>query len=69
MNVQMWVAVAVGVMAILTGVFGFMRFMIKAIMCEIGPEANGTSLKGQVNRLERQMERMESRLDAVLLQQ
>ena len=69
MNVQMWVAVTVGVMAILTGVFGFMRFMIKAIMCEIGPEANGTSLKGQVNRLERQMERMESRLDAVLLQQ
>ena len=69
MNVQMWVAVAVGVMAILTGVFGFMRFMIKAIMNEIGPQANGTSLKGQVNRLERQMERMESRLDAVLLQQ
>ena len=69
MNVQMWVAVTVGVMAILTGVFGFMRFMIKAIMCEIGPQANGTSLKGQVNRLERQMERMESRLDAVLLQQ
>jgi hypothetical protein len=69
MNVQMWVAVTVGVMAILTGVFGFMRFMIKAIMNEIGPQANGTSLKGQVNRLERQMERMESRLDAVLLQQ
>ena len=69
MNLQVWVAVAVGVMAILTGVFGFMRFMIKAIMCEIGPQANGTSLKGQVNRLERQMERMESRLDAVLLQQ
>lgn len=69
MNLQVWVAVAVGVMAILTGVFGFMRFMIKAIMNEIGPQANGTSLKGQVNRLERQMERMESRLDAVLLQQ
>jgi hypothetical protein len=69
MNIQVWVAVAVGVMAILTGVFGFMRFMIKAIMNEIGPQANGTSLKGQVNRLERQMERMESRLDAVLLQQ
>lgn len=69
MNLQVWVAVAVGVMAILTGVFGFMRFMVKAIMNEIGPQANGTSLKGQVNRLERQMERMESRLDAVLLQQ
>jgi len=67
MNAQAWVAVAVGVMAILSGVFGFMRFMIKAIMCEIGPQANGTSLKGQVSRLERQMERLESRLDAVLL--
>ena len=65
----MWVAVGVGVIAILSGFFGFMRFMIKAIMNEIGPQANGTSLKGQVNRLERQMERMEARLDAVLLQQ
>ena len=69
MNAQAWIAVAVGVMAILSGVFGFMRFMIKAIMCEIGPHANGTSLKGQVNRLERQMERLESRLDAVLLKE
>lgn len=69
MNVQMWVAIAVGVVAILSGVFGFMRFMIKAIMAEIGPQANGTSLKGQVNRLERQMERMELRLDAVLLKE
>ena len=69
MNAQAWVAVAVGVMAILSGVFGFMRFMIKAIMCEIGPQANGSSLKGQVNRLERQMERLESRLDAVLLKE
>ena len=69
MGVQMWVAVGVGVIAILSGFFGFMRFMIKAIMHEIGPQANGTSLKGQVNRLERQMERMEARLDAVLLQQ
>ena len=67
MNVQAWVAVGVGVMAILSGMFAFMRFMIKAIMCEIGPHANGTSLKGQVNRLERQMERLESRLDAVFL--
>lgn len=67
MNAQAWVAVAVGVMAILSGVFGFMRFMIKAIMAEIGPLANGSSLKGQVSRLERQMERLESRLDAVLL--
>ena len=69
MNVQMWVAVAVGVMAILSGMFGFMRFMIKAIMAEIGPQANGASLKGQVSRLERQMERMELRLDAVLLKE
>ena len=69
MNVQMWVAIAAGVVAILSGVFGFMRFMVRAIMAEIGPQANGTSLKGQVNRLERQMERMELRLDAVLLKE
>lgn len=65
----MWVPIIVGIMAILSGMYAFMRFTIKAIMREIGPEANGSSLKGQVTRLERQMERLELRLDAVLLKE
>ena len=68
MNVQAWVAVIVGIMAILSGLYGFARFIIKAIMVEIGPKANGASLKEQVNRLERNLQRLESRIDAILLE-
>ena len=67
MEAQAWVAVAVGVMAILSGLYAVARFIIKAIMAEIGPNANGASLKEQVNRLERNLTRLELRLDAILL--
>jgi hypothetical protein len=49
-------ALALGVMAILSGLYGGMRFVIKSIMAEIGPKANGTSLKEQVNRLEARLD-------------
>ena len=51
MEVQAWVAVAVGVMAILSGLYAAVRFIVRSIMAEIGPEANGASIKEQVNRL------------------
>ena len=56
MGVQAWVAVLVGVMAILSGVYGAVRFIVKSIMSEIGPKANGSSLKQQVNRLEARLD-------------
>ena len=56
MGVQAWVAVFVGVMAILSGLYGAVRFLVKSIMAEIGPEANGSSLKQQVNRLEQRLD-------------
>ena len=56
MGVQAWVAVFVGVMAILSGLYGAVRFLVKSIMAEIGPEANGASLKQQVNRLEQRLD-------------
>jgi len=56
MGVQAWVAVAVGVMAILSGLYGGVRFIVKSIMAEIGPEANGSSIKQQVNRLEQRLD-------------
>ena len=56
MGVQAWVAVLVGVMAILSGLYGSVRFIVKAIMNEIGPKANGSSLKEQVNRLEARLD-------------
>jgi uncharacterized protein YneF (UPF0154 family) len=49
---QAWVAVIVGIMAILSGLYAGVRFIVRSIMHEIGPKANGTSLKEQVNRLE-----------------
>lgn len=56
MGIQAWVAVLVGVMAILSGLYGAVRFIVKSIMSEIGPEANGSSLKQQVNRLEARLD-------------
>jgi len=50
------VAVAVGVMAILSGLYAAVRFIVRSIMAEIGPQANGASIKEQVNRLEARLD-------------
>ena len=52
MTAQAWVAMSVGIMAILSGLYGMTRFIVKSIMAEIGPKANGASIKEQVNRIE-----------------
>ncbi len=49
-------AVAVGVMAILSGLYAAVRFIVRSIMAEIGPQANGASIKEQVNRLEARLD-------------
>ena len=56
MGVQAWVALVVGVMAILSGLYAAVRFIVRSIMLEIGPKANGASLKEQVNRLEQRLD-------------
>ena len=56
MGVQAWVALVMGVMAILSGLYAAVRFIVKSIMLEIGPKANGASLKEQVNRLEQRLD-------------
>ena len=56
MEVQAWVAVIVGVMAILSGLYAAVRFIVAAMLDEIGPQANGESLKNQVNRLEARLD-------------
>ena len=56
MELQAWVAVIVGVMAILSGLYAAVRFIVRSIMAEIGPEANGASIKEQVNRLEARLD-------------
>ena len=56
MEAQAWVALAVGVSAILSGLYAVTKVVIRSIMAEIGPEANGKSLKEQVNRLEARLD-------------
>lgn len=56
MGIQAWVALAVGVIAVLSGLYAGTKFIVRAIMNEIGPKANGTSLKEQVNRLEARLD-------------
>lgn len=67
MTAQAWVACIVGIMAILSGLYGMTRFIVKSIMAEIGPKANGASIKEQINRIERNMVRLEHRIDQILL--
>ena len=56
MEAQAWIALAVGVFAILSGLYAVTKVVIRSIMAEIGPEANGKSLKEQVNRLEARLD-------------
>ena len=56
MEAQAWIALAVGVSAILSGLYAVTKVVIRSIMAEIGPEANGKSLKEQVNRLEARLD-------------
>lgn len=56
MGVQAWVAVSVGLIAILSGLYASVRFIVAAMLNEIGPKANGESLKQQVNRLEARLD-------------
>ena len=67
MTAQAWVACIVGIMAILSGLYGMTRFIVKSIMAEIGPKANGASIKEQINRIERNVSRLEQRIDQFFL--
>ena len=68
MEPQVWIAIVLGIMSILGGLFAVVKFIVKAIMAEIGPQANGSSIRMQVNRIEDKMSRLEQRLDAILLE-
>ena len=56
MEAQAWIALAAGFIAILSGLYAVTKVVIRSIMAEIGPEANGKSLKEQVNRLEARLD-------------
>ena len=59
MNAQAWVAVVVGVMAILSGLYGGVRFIVKALLAELMPDGNGGhNLRGRVDRIELKVDRI-----------
>jgi hypothetical protein len=51
MNLQDYVAIAVGIVTVLGGVTAMLQFMIKHYLAELKPNS-GSSIKDQVNRLE-----------------
>jgi hypothetical protein len=57
MTVGEWTAVLSLVLAILTGVYSSMRFMVKSIMRELTPNS-GKSLKDQVSRIEQRLDQL-----------
>ena len=50
-----WTAVGGLVLSTLAAVYGLARFVVKAIMRELTPNS-GTSLKDQVNRIEKRLD-------------
>ena len=56
MEAQAWIALTAGFIAILSGLYAVAKVIIRSIMAEIGPEANGKSLNEQVNRLEARLD-------------
>lgn len=57
MSVGEWTAVGGLVLAVLTAIYSSMRFMVKSIMREFQPNG-GNSLKDQVNRIEQRLDQM-----------
>jgi len=56
-SVGEWTAVGGLVLAVLTAIYSSMRFMVKSIMKEFQPNG-GNSLKDQVNRIEQRLDQL-----------
>lgn len=61
MDISMWVGAGAGIIAILTGIFIGVKFIIKGFLYELRPNG-GQSLKDQVNRLESRVDEIYSLL-------
>jgi hypothetical protein len=61
MEISMWVGAGAGIIAILTGMFVGIKFIIKGFLYELRPNG-GQSLKDQVNRLESRVDEIYSLL-------
>lgn len=59
MEAQAWMAMILGVIAILSALYGSVRFIVKAMLAELVPDMNGGhNLRGRVDRIEAQVDRI-----------
>jgi len=59
MDAQAWIAVVVGLLAILSALYMGLRFLVKSILEELVPDNNGGhNLRGRVDRIETQVDRI-----------
>ena len=53
MDAQAWVALVVGLLAILSALYGGLRYLVKSILAQLVPDNNGGhNLRGRVDRIE-----------------
>ena len=59
MEAQAWIALILGVMAILSALYAALRYLVKAILAELVPDNNGGyNLRGRVDRIEVKVDRI-----------
>jgi len=59
MEAQAWVALILGVLAILSALYAALRYLVKAILAELLPDNNGGhNLRGRVDRIEVKVDRI-----------
>jgi len=59
MDAQAWVALVVGLLAILSALYGGLRYLVRSILAELVPDNNGGhNLRGRVDRIEIQVDKI-----------
>ncbi len=59
MDAQAWVALVVGLLAILSALYGGLRYLERSILAELVPDNNGGhNLRGRVDRIEAQVDKI-----------
>lgn len=59
MDAQAWVALVVGLLAILSALYGGLRYLVRSILAQLLPDNNGGhNLRGRVDRIEDKVDRI-----------
>ena len=64
-----WVGLVIGVITIVASFAGSVNWLVKHYLSELKPDGNGGhNLEGRITRLEQSQQRVEARIDQILLQ-